>query len=574
MATPATGELRKLANGFEARIRIDGKNRKGFDLTGVAGEEAARERCKAMAEIATRLRKAGHADKAAKILEAAGKTRPGRPWEQVLVAVNALCTDGGAVSLGAAAITWAELGDEWTSGRLATKHTDHVKRKKNVASDKRIARMYVNPKIGPFAVQDARLEDFELVMADLPARLKPASRRHVAQYMAKLASLAVYPCRLLQASPIPRGWLPKIGGRLAMQYLRPDEDRRLLECVDVPLVRRLFFGVLAREGLRREELAGLLWRDLSLDVGAITLDTNKTNDPRSWALHPGVVRALTAWRDRYRPDPPPDERVFLDPNGIELSTKRMAHDLRADLKRAGVTRAELFARTEARIPMRVHDLRATACTVWLANGKSEAWCCDRTGHRSSTMLNRYRRSARSWAELGLGELLSLDDAIPELSKVSADPGPSPPVPQRVPQICTRPLGGMAYAGDLKGGMPFCDSREAAKIGSDEVPRSPETTHVGALPGHSSGQSFQVGNAEVASADGGSRTQKASSFHEEHGKNAVRSMEDLEAAIAFAITEASKAGQWTVVAQLAKELEARRLARSENVVSLDPAKRRR
>jgi integrase len=52
----------------------------------------------------------------------------------------------------------------------------------------------------------------------------------------------------------------------------------------VPLIRRLFFGVLAREGLRREELASLRWRDLDLNKGHIALDRNKTDDPRSWAL--------------------------------------------------------------------------------------------------------------------------------------------------------------------------------------------------------------------------------------------------------------------------------------------------
>ena len=39
---------------------------------------------------------------------------------------------------------------------------------------------------------------------------------------------------------------------------------------------------------------------------------------------------------------------------------------------------------------------------------------DRTGHTSSNMINLYRRTARTAAELGLGELLPLDEAIPEL----------------------------------------------------------------------------------------------------------------------------------------------------------------
>ncbi|HTN89321.1 MAG TPA: DNA integration/recombination/inversion protein, partial [Sorangium sp.] len=62
--------------------------------------------------------------------------------------------------------------------------------------------------------------------------------------------------------------------------------------------------------------------------------------------------------------------------------------------------------------MRAHDTRSTFITVALANGRSEAWVADRTGHRSSIMIQRYRRAVRAFAELGLGELASLAEAIP------------------------------------------------------------------------------------------------------------------------------------------------------------------
>jgi hypothetical protein len=50
---------------------------------------------------------------------------------------------------------------------------------------------------------------------------------------------------------------------------------------------------------------------------------------------------------------------------------------------------------------------------------------------------------------------------------------------------------------------------------------------------------------------------------------------VEGALAMALTEATKAGKWDVVSQLARELEARRVARSDGkVVALDPARSRR
>ena len=77
-------------------------------------------------------------------------------------------------------------------------------------------------------------------------------------------------------------------------------------------------------------------------------------------------------------------------------------------------RPALFEKSDARLPIRAHDLRGTFVTVALANGKTEAWVADRTGHRSSQMINTYRRTTRTYAELGLGELTPMVEAIPEL----------------------------------------------------------------------------------------------------------------------------------------------------------------
>jgi hypothetical protein len=57
-------------------------------------------------------------------------------------------------------------------------------------------------------------------------------------------------------------------------------------------------------------------------------------------------------------------------------------------------------------------------TIALANGKTETWIADRTGHRSRLMINTYRRQARHAAELGLGGMLPLCDAIPELARAT------------------------------------------------------------------------------------------------------------------------------------------------------------
>ena len=101
--TPATGELRKLGIGWEARIRVGGK-RVPFKLTTIAtnDEAAARARCNAMADVAVRLRRAGEESETEKLLEMAARARVGRPWDAVLAAVDKLCTSGGTAPLRAA----------------------------------------------------------------------------------------------------------------------------------------------------------------------------------------------------------------------------------------------------------------------------------------------------------------------------------------------------------------------------------------------------------------------------------------------------------------------------------------
>jgi integrase len=79
----------------------------------------------------------------------------------------------------------------------------------------------------------------------------------------------------------------------------------------------------------------------------------------------------------------------------------------------------LFEASDTRIPLRAHDLRATFVTVNLAAGKTEAWITDRTGHKSSQMIYRYKRQARTHAELNLGPLRPLYEAIPELAGVTS-----------------------------------------------------------------------------------------------------------------------------------------------------------
>src|ERR1019366_7890798 len=95
MPREAKGTLRSLADGFAARITVQGRERKKVELVACSSEaEAGGEaggRCKDRASMAPRLRRAGNAGEIEQLLEMGAKARAGRPWAVGCAAVDALC---------------------------------------------------------------------------------------------------------------------------------------------------------------------------------------------------------------------------------------------------------------------------------------------------------------------------------------------------------------------------------------------------------------------------------------------------------------------------------------------------
>lgn len=321
------------------------------------------------------------------------------------------------------ALTFEEFGRLWTAGKLAQWFPDHVKKKISAVDDARRFRRYVYPHIGREPVRSFEgrrgIELVERVVSGLPpagATFSSSSRRQVLQGIHRLLTLAVYPAKLLVTNPLPRGFVPKGACEKAKSYLYPDEEAKLMAFCDLPVEERLFYGILAREGLRVSELRGLRWADVDLNRGVLTLDQNKTDEPRAWAMSPDVVEALRHWKRICTERGVTSRSILVNARGRPIDRLALAKKLRESLLRAGVTRPQLFEANESRIPLRAHDLRASFVTVNLALGKSEAWITDRTGHKSSQMVALYKRAARTHTELNLGPFRPLDESIPELRK--------------------------------------------------------------------------------------------------------------------------------------------------------------
>lgn len=372
----------------------------------VEDESKARRRAALLAELGAAM--ADGADHATTLLKHAACAPNDKAIRDLIDAAN----KGDLIPKGNGGSTFKDVATEWTSGRLARKYPDHVRPRKRVRDDVSRFEHHIYPLVGDVPVADFTRQHAGTVMAALPPKLSPKTRREVGQLINRVLSLAVEPMQILEQNPLPRGWVPKARGDKAKSYLYPDEEAKLLSCTAVPLGLRVVYAFLSREGMRKSGALGLTWADIDLKKGVVTLDDNKTDDPRAWALGSDVAEALRRWH-KLSGKPKGPAPVFKLPVGDLRSD-----DLRDNLKRAGVRRPQLFESNDKRMPIRVHDLRGTFVTLALAAGRSEAWVTDRTGHRSSQMVFRYKRVSRTASELGLGWLKPMHIAIPELAKCS------------------------------------------------------------------------------------------------------------------------------------------------------------
>jgi len=482
----------------------------------------------------------------------------------------------------AAGETFETFAKRWTDGDLHRAYPDHVG-----ALDEQTARdyaatlrKYLNPTLGPLPLAAVTLDHALDVMRKLPEGLSSSRRRNAAQTMHRVLAIATFPARVIPASPLPRGFLPKLGPGRAKVLPEIAEEAALLALPEdqAPIVERLLLGFLAREGCRKEDAAQLEWGDtrakgapgwIDLDAGKVYLDQHKTDGSQGardpWRLRPDVHEALRRWRVLH----PKARRVFPGEGGAALNVDKLAERQRAYYLAAGAKRLELHQSTATRRRLFVHDLRALFCTLAFARGESEGWITARTGHTTSTMLAKYRRAAASFGEGGEATLAPLHLALPELRKPGegepgegADEPPEEPArggeePSADPSAATEPEKTGATEGQETGPsapMPL----ESEALGSSAE------RHAGSSPARRTSGSIRdrETNGPRPSAEGSG-----------HGRVSADEPATVEGRLALALERASAAGAWDVVAALATELRERRLA-AAGVVGLESARARR
>jgi len=439
MPRKAQGSVTHTRNGWTCRVTLKGRERRSYELPACRTQAEAEERAQLLADLARRFRKADliQSEQALKLLDMAASAAPAL-LPGVLKVADELT--GGVLVAEQSAPTFGEVSKLWTSGELHSRFPDHVKAKDGAKLDRQRLSKIEAVDVGGIAfgdipITDVTLDHAQAVMSQLPERARRLrTRKTYAQLISRVLTLAAWPLRIIERNPLPKGFSPAGGKSPAYAYLYPAEDTQLMACEAVPFLERLFFGFLVREGCRASEAAGLTWSDVDLDTGTVSLDENKTSDPRTWALDASVTRALKAWHAKSKPSSS-RELIFRDEHA-PFNMLKLAERFREALLQAGVDRPEIHRIGTNRLPMRAHDLRGTFVTLALAIGKSEAWVADRTGHRSSDMINKYRRKARGAQELGLGWLAPLDQAIPELELPTVE---NPAIAQQINKTAGKTL---------------------------------------------------------------------------------------------------------------------------------------
>ncbi len=400
-----SGGWKKVGESYYARVRM-GKGRKRFEPRMlVTTDGVADARSGQIAHVVDLALSVGREDYARTAGCALGRATSDREVAIIMKAARETCDEVAKSAAVYTGITFEQFALRWTSGQLHQDHPDYVAKKQS-DGDENILKNRIRPLVGPIPLSMFTCDDADRVMRELPRDLSPAYRRAVAQVVHRVLSLAVFPAKIIKANPLPKGWLPRIGKPKAKSFLYPKEEAALLANTDIPLGYRVLIGLLCREGCRKSEARLLAWSDLDLEVGTLTLDENKTDSPRSWALAADVVRALKKWQPKA-----PEAGPF---DGLDV--QHLGEMMRDWLRESGVTRPQLFADTAKRMHFRAHDTRSTFVTLALAAERSEAWVMRRTAHKSSTMIARYTVAAANARELGLGALAPLDQAIPEMGE--------------------------------------------------------------------------------------------------------------------------------------------------------------
>lgn len=300
--------------------------------------------------------------------------------EAWLTTMEAGKLDGTAADPKRGRTAYGEWLDRWQPTRR------HGARPSTVARDESYLRNHVRPAWADWQLADIeRAEVVEWVGNLSDKGLAPATVRKIYQLFAASLEAAVTE-RYLGVSPCRSIDLPKVE-RQAIRFLTPAELARLADAID-PRYRALVL-VAGYGGLRIGELAGLHRDDVNLERRQVRVERTVSwvkghlhvNEPktsagrRAVALPTFVAGELEDHLEAHAGPTivfPAPGGGYIDPNRF----RRRQFDAAAEA--AGLER------------LRIHDLRHTAVSLWIASGADVKRVAARAGHSSVAFtLDRY-----------------------------------------------------------------------------------------------------------------------------------------------------------------------------------------
>lgn len=335
---------------------------------------------------------------------------------------------------------------------------------------------------------------------------------------------------------------PDKGPSKRKHWIYPNEFKKLIECEEVPLEWRRLYALAMYSYARPNELAALTWEMVDLEqreikiTRAIEWASGKVKAPktaaghRRIAIHEELYPVLVAMKGE---DGSPVSPAFNAKSRFQL-----ARLFRAHLKLAGVARKELFDETKTDMAVNFRSLRDSGITWSAIAGVDLVKLQRRAGHEGIAMTLVYVKEAEDRPQLAGQVFPSLRCLV------------SSPVVQAVVQKTDSPL------------KPWRKFVGAVGIEARKTDTSYEVTPTCEQVSVSAPQQTarEIGAADQTLGQNGITSETAC------GAPKASEARSVEESLSVALSEAAKAGQWQVVSQLARELEARRLAGS-NVIAL-------
>lgn len=341
----------------------------------------------------------------------------------------------------------------------------------------------------------------------------------------------------VHAAPIYVGILPPKTTRPRRRpWLYPSEWDALSRCEAVPLAARRLYALALYLGLRPGELRALTWGDVDAAAGSVTVSkawdhaAQKMGPPkteaghRTFPIHPELLPLLAALRGA-------DDELVIG----KTDADRIAGQFRAHLRLAEVKRPRLFALTPTEERVDFRSLRDSYATWSSLEGVPVTALRRRMGHETLETTDRYVKAAESIDGRGIGA------PFPSLAHLCACPavpsiGPSIGPQNQKTEAITETYERRGWDSNVSN---YAHLRQSSALpgGDPSSEVTPTDTQVREVTSVS--QCLARPEDAAAGSDGA-----------------------LERALLLAAT----AGRFDVVALLARELEARRLA-GTNVVAL-------